>query len=59
MDLSDNEDLKMIEKFKGENFYYWKKKMEIFLTSLELWDIVDESKDFSSTNTSMKKKKEV
>lgn len=58
MVASEGEGLRVIEKFKGGNFYHWKKKMEHLLASLDLWDIVDESKDPLSDDGDVKVKKE-
>lgn len=58
MALSEGEDLRMIKKFRSDNFYYWKKKIDLLLTSLDLWNIVDESEELSSddAHVNMKKK---
>jgi hypothetical protein len=36
---------KVIDKFNGENFNLWKFKMEMVLASVDLWEIVDRSKE--------------
>lgn len=56
MASSKGEGLRVIEKFRGDNFYHWKKKMELLLASLDLWDIVDESKDPLSDNANIEVK---
>jgi hypothetical protein len=43
MASSDSEGLRLVEKFNGDNFSLWKFKMEMVLSSKELWDIVDGS----------------
>ena len=43
MASSDNEGLRVVDKFNGKNFSLWKFKMEMVLASCDLWDIVDES----------------
>lgn len=35
----------VIDKFNGDNFNLWKFKMEMVLDSMDLWDIVGETKD--------------
>lgn len=58
MALSEGETLRVIKKFRGHNFYHWKKKMKLLFTSLDLWDIVDESEVPPSDNADIKVKKE-
>jgi hypothetical protein len=41
----EGESLKVVEKFRGDNFHVWKAKMELQLSALDLWDIVDESEE--------------
>ncbi len=45
MASSDNEALRVVDKFNGENFSLWKFKMEMVLASKDLWDIVDGSEE--------------
>lgn len=58
MASSEGEGLRVIEKFRGNNFYHWKVKMELLLASLDLWDIVDESEDPPSLDASPKDHKD-
>ena len=39
----ESESARSIEKFNGENFSLWKFRMEMVLSSMDLWEIVDES----------------
>ena len=43
MASSDSDGLKVVDKFNGDNFSLWKFKMEMVLSSKDLWDIVDGS----------------
>jgi hypothetical protein len=45
MALFEGESARVIDKFNGENFNLWKFKMEMVLASMDLWEIVDESKE--------------
>lgn len=44
MASSKDKDLKVIEMFRSNNFYNWKKKIKLLIASFDLWDIIDESK---------------
>ena len=44
MASSNNDNLLMVDKFNGNNFGFWKFKMEMVLAAKDLWDIVDKSK---------------
>ena len=45
MASSDNETLRVVDKFNGENFSLWKFKMKMVLASKDLWDIVNGSEE--------------
>ena len=57
MASSDNEGLRVVDKFNGENFSLWKFKMEMVLASCDLWDIVDESEGAPPSDADVKDKK--
>lgn len=50
----EGENLKIVEKFKGDNFHLRKAKMELLLATLDLWDIVDETKEAPGLEASLK-----
>ena len=54
------EGIRVIDKFNGENFNIWKFKLDMNLAFVELWDIVDESKEVpcSNFNSKVKRKQE-
>lgn len=58
MASSEGEGLRVIENLRGENFYHWKIKIELLLASLDLWNIVDESKEAPIIDVDMNEKKE-
>ena len=41
----ESESVRSIDKFKGENFGLWKFRMEMVLSSMDLWEIVDETEE--------------
>lgn len=43
MTSSEGVELRVMDKFSGENFGLWKFKMEMLLSEKDLWDIVDGS----------------
>ena len=57
MAFRENEGLKILDKFNGENFNLWKFKMEMILASRDLWDIVDESEEAPPSDANLKDKK--
>lgn len=46
----EGESARVIDKFNGQNFNFWKFKMEMVLASMDLWDIVDESEEPPSSH---------
>ncbi len=54
----EGESAKVIDKFNGENFNLWKFKMEMVLASMDLWEIVDGSKEAPPSNVDPKVIKE-
>lgn len=57
MASSDNEVLRLIDKFNGENFSLWKFKMKIILAWRALWGILDELEVAPPFATTLKDKK--
>lgn len=57
MASSDGEGLRLVEKFNGDNFSLWKFKMEMVLSSKELWDIGDGSENPPSLDADVSVKK--
>lgn len=57
MAASDSEGLRIVDKFNGENFSLWKFKMEMVLSSKELWDIVDGSEEPPPSSSDVKERK--
>lgn len=51
------EGIRVIDKFNGENFNIWKFKLDMNLAFVELWDIVDESKEVPCSNFNSKVKR--
>ena len=45
MSTFESESARSIDKFKGENFGLWKFRMEMVLSSMDLWEIVDETEE--------------
>ena len=41
----ESESVRNIDKFDGKNFGRWKFRMEMVLSSMDLWEIVDESEE--------------
>ena len=41
----ESESARNIDKFNGENFSFWKFRMEMVLSSMDLWEIADESEE--------------
>ena len=41
----ENESVRNIDKFNGENFGLWKFRMEMVLSSMDLWEIVEETEE--------------
>jgi hypothetical protein len=54
----EGESARVIDKFNGENFNLWKFKMEMVLASMDLWEIVDGSKEAPPSNSDPKVIKE-
>ena len=54
----EGESLKIVDKFRGDNFHVWKAKMELLLSTLDLWEIVDESEKAPGEEASSKVKKD-
>jgi hypothetical protein len=54
----EGENVRVIEKFNGENFNLWKFKMEMVLASMDLWEIVDEFEEAPLSNADPKVIKE-
>lgn len=54
----EGDSLRMVEKFKGDNFHHWKAKMELLLASLDLWEIVCEEEEAPGVEASIKEHKE-
>ena len=58
MGSNDNEFLRVVDKFNGENFSLWKFKIEMTLAAKDLWDIVDGSEGPPPSTAEEKDKKE-
>lgn len=56
--LFEGASLKVVEKFRGDDFHVWKAKMELQLATLDLWDIVDESEVAPSLEASLEVQKD-
>ena len=41
----ESESARSIDKFKGENFGLWKFRMEMVLSSMDLWEIVEDTEE--------------
>jgi hypothetical protein len=54
----EGEGLKIVEKFRGDNFHVWKAKIELLLSTLDLWKIVDESEEAPGEEASSKVRKD-
>ena len=54
MASGDNEGLRVVDKFNGENFSLWKFKMEMVLASCDLRDIIDESEGAPPSDVDVK-----
>jgi hypothetical protein len=54
----EGESARVIDKFNGENFNLWKFKMDMVLASMDLWEIVDGSKEAPPSNSDPKVIKE-
>ena len=50
----ESDSLRMVEKFRGDNFHHWKAKMELLLASLDLWEIVCKEEDAPGLEASIK-----
>ena len=50
----EGDSAKVIDKFNRENFNIWKFKLEIMLALVDLWSIVDESKEAPPSNSDLK-----
>lgn len=48
---------RVIDKINGENFNLWKFRLEMGLAVMDLWGIVDESKEDPPSNVEPKVKK--
>ena len=53
-----NEAAIIIDKFNERNFNVWKSKIKILLVSINLWNIVNRSKEAPPSNADPKVKKE-
>lgn len=54
----EGESSKIVDKFRSDNFYHWKAKMELLSASLDLQKIVDEREETPSLEASIKEKKD-
>jgi len=54
----ESESARNIDKFNGENFGLWKFRMEMVLSSMDLWEIVDESEKPPAADADPKEIKE-
>ena len=54
----ESEASRVIDKFNGENFNFWKFKIEMLLAFMDLWDIVDISEEALPSNADSKVLKE-
>ena len=54
----ESESARNIDKFDGKNFGLWKFRMEMVLSSMDLWEIVDESEKPSAADADAKEIKE-
>ena len=54
----EGEGTRVIDKFNGEDFNTWKFKSEMGLVSVDLWDIVNESKEGPPFNIDPKVRKD-
>ncbi len=50
----EGESARVIDKFNGENFSFWKFKMEMVLASMDLWEIVDGFEEAPPSNADPK-----
>ena len=54
----ESESARNIDKFNGENFGLWKFRMEMVLSSIDLWEILDESEKPPTADADAKEIKE-
>src|SRR5579875_408018 len=58
MAFLEGESVRVLEKFNGTNFNLWKFKMNLALSSMDLWEIVEGTEEAPPSDASEKDKKE-
>lgn len=59
MALLEDHNVRVIDKFNGENFNLWNPKLEMQLASMDLWNIVDKYEEIPPSNNGPKWRKNI